>query len=56
MQIGTSACARALSACFDSLCDGAIDRELTSKIGTVFGKYLCKISDADYDGIQTKYS
>ncbi|XP_073951938.1 solute carrier family 7 member 14 isoform X2 [Choristoneura fumiferana] len=36
--IGTSACARALSACFDSLCDGAISRHLAEKIGTVFGK------------------
>ncbi|CAG4962063.1 unnamed protein product [Parnassius apollo] len=36
--IGTSACARALSACFDSLCDGAIARYLASGIGTIFGK------------------
>ncbi|CAH0716502.1 unnamed protein product, partial [Brenthis ino] len=36
--IGTSACARALSACFDSLCDGAIARHLASKVGTMYGK------------------
>ncbi|XP_026759003.1 probable cationic amino acid transporter [Galleria mellonella] len=36
--IGTSACARALSACFDSLCEGAIARYLASKIGTLYGK------------------
>ncbi|XP_053624373.1 solute carrier family 7 member 14 [Plodia interpunctella] len=36
--IGTSACARALSACFDSLCDGAISRYLAKNVGTVFGK------------------
>ncbi|XP_063837977.1 solute carrier family 7 member 14, partial [Ostrinia nubilalis] len=31
--IGTSACARALSACFDSLVDGAIAREFASAVG-----------------------
>ncbi|XP_060809714.1 probable cationic amino acid transporter [Amyelois transitella] len=36
--IGTSACARALSACFDSLCEGAIARQLAKKIGTLYGK------------------
>ncbi|CAK1554800.1 unnamed protein product [Leptosia nina] len=36
--IGTSACARALSACFDSLCDGALSNYLAEHIGTVFGK------------------
>ncbi|XP_028168853.1 probable cationic amino acid transporter [Ostrinia furnacalis] len=36
--IGTSACARALSACFDSLVDGAIAREFASAVGTVYGK------------------
>ncbi|XP_063634309.1 cationic amino acid transporter 2 [Cydia splendana] len=36
--IGTSACARALSACFDSLCDGAITKHLAGIFGTVFGK------------------
>ncbi|XP_026314055.1 probable cationic amino acid transporter [Hyposmocoma kahamanoa] len=36
--IGTSACARALSACFDSLCDGAIVRHLSSAVGTMYGK------------------
>ncbi|CAH4038700.1 unnamed protein product [Pieris brassicae] len=36
--IGTSACARALSVCFDSLCDGAITNFFASHIGTIFGK------------------
>ncbi|XP_069365156.1 solute carrier family 7 member 14 [Maniola hyperantus] len=36
--IGTSACARALSACFDSLCDGAISNYLASNVGTIYGK------------------
>ncbi|XP_045458435.1 probable cationic amino acid transporter, partial [Melitaea cinxia] len=36
--IGTSACARALSACFDSLCDGAISNYFSDKIGTIYGK------------------
>ncbi|XP_068619856.1 solute carrier family 7 member 14 [Battus philenor] len=36
--IGTSACARALSACFDSLCDGAIERSTAKNVGTIFGK------------------
>ncbi|KAJ0183707.1 hypothetical protein K1T71_000130 [Dendrolimus kikuchii] len=36
--IGTSACARALSACFDSLFDGAISRKLSKTVGTVYGK------------------
>ncbi|XP_049886328.1 probable cationic amino acid transporter [Pectinophora gossypiella] len=36
--IGTSACARALSACFDSLCDGAIGNTLASFFGTIYGK------------------
>ncbi|KAM3968397.1 solute carrier family 7 member 14 [Aphomia sociella] len=36
--IGTSACARALSACFDSLCEGAIARQLANKVGTIYGK------------------
>lgn len=39
LQIGTSACARALSACFDSLCDGAIVRHLASAVGTMYGKF-----------------
>ncbi|XP_035430919.1 probable cationic amino acid transporter isoform X2 [Spodoptera frugiperda] len=36
--IGTSACARALSACIDSLFDGAISVKMTENIGTIFGK------------------
>ncbi|XP_047040418.1 solute carrier family 7 member 14 [Helicoverpa armigera] len=36
--IGSSACARALSACFDSLFDGAISNKLAEKIGTMYGK------------------
>nr|XP_037868035.1 probable cationic amino acid transporter [Bombyx mori] len=36
--IGTSACARALSACFDSLFNGAISHHLALNIGTIFGK------------------
>ncbi|CAG9558659.1 unnamed protein product [Danaus chrysippus] len=36
--IGTSACARALSAALDTLFDGAIGRLLASKMGTFFGK------------------
>ncbi|KAF9804724.1 hypothetical protein SFRURICE_007627 [Spodoptera frugiperda] len=34
--IGTSACARALSACIDSLFDGAISVKMTENIGTIF--------------------
>ncbi|XP_075990964.1 solute carrier family 7 member 14 isoform X2 [Anticarsia gemmatalis] len=36
--IGTSACARALSACFDTLCNGAINKALADSIGTMYGK------------------
>ncbi|XP_026497032.1 cationic amino acid transporter 3 [Vanessa tameamea] len=36
--IGTSACARALSACFDSLFDGAISKYFSEKFGTIYGK------------------
>ncbi|KAI5641418.1 amino acid permease domain-containing protein [Phthorimaea operculella] len=36
--IGTSACARALSACFDSLCDGTIRHHLSDAVGTMYGK------------------
>ncbi|KAJ8737595.1 hypothetical protein PYW08_000190 [Mythimna loreyi] len=36
--IGSSACARALSACFDSLCNGAISSKLAEKLGTIYGK------------------
>ncbi|VVC90690.1 unnamed protein product [Leptidea sinapis] len=36
--IGTSSCARALSACFDSLCNGVISEYFGSKLGTIFGK------------------
>ncbi|XP_023939352.2 probable cationic amino acid transporter [Bicyclus anynana] len=37
-MIGTCACARALSACLDSLLDGAISNYVASKTGTIFGK------------------
>lgn len=36
--IGTSACACALSACFNSIADGAITKKLTESIGTFWGK------------------
>ncbi|KAJ8737378.1 hypothetical protein PYW07_000649 [Mythimna separata] len=36
--IGSSACARALSACFDSLCNGAITLKLAETFGTMYGK------------------
>ncbi|KAL4717737.1 hypothetical protein ACJJTC_000886, partial [Scirpophaga incertulas] len=36
--IGSSACARALSACVDSLCDGIVSRKLKQLFGTIFGK------------------
>lgn len=35
--IGTSACACALSACFDALSNGAISAGLVSNVGTLFG-------------------
>lgn len=38
---GTSACACALSASFDSLSGGAIGRSIASSIGTVISKYCC---------------
>lgn len=44
IQIGTSACARALSACFDSLFNGAINRELANKVGTMYGKLFSYIT------------
>ncbi|XP_039279370.1 probable cationic amino acid transporter [Nilaparvata lugens] len=36
--IGTSACACALSACFDALTDGAISSLVTESVGTFFGR------------------
>ncbi|XP_077301601.1 solute carrier family 7 member 14 [Arctopsyche grandis] len=36
--IGTSACACALSACFDALSNGAINTALANSLGTVFGR------------------
>ncbi|KAG6458116.1 hypothetical protein O3G_MSEX010680 [Manduca sexta] len=38
MWIGTSACARALSACLDSLFNGAISNHLANNFGTIYGK------------------
>ena len=35
--IGTSACACALSACLDSLANGAISNALKNSLGTIFG-------------------
>jgi cationic amino acid transporter 14 len=37
-MIGTSACACALSASFDSLSGGSIGRSLADTFGTIFGK------------------
>ena len=37
--IGTSACACALSACFDALANGAISSAIAGAVGTMFGKY-----------------
>lgn len=37
--LGTSACACALSASFDSLSGGAIGRSIAGTIGTIFGKF-----------------
>nr|CAD7592242.1 unnamed protein product [Timema genevievae] len=36
--IGTSACACALSACFDALANGAISNAITGAVGTMFGR------------------
>ena len=36
--IGTSACACALSACFDAITTGAITQKLSDSIGTFHGK------------------
>ncbi|XP_046397348.1 probable cationic amino acid transporter [Ischnura elegans] len=36
--IGTSACACALSACFDSLADGAISESVAGAVGTILGR------------------
>ncbi|XP_041987223.1 probable cationic amino acid transporter [Aricia agestis] len=38
--IGTSACARALSACFDALLEGSITKYFAARLGTFFGKPL----------------
>lgn len=35
--IGTSACACALSACFDAISDGAVTKKLTESLGTFMG-------------------
>lgn len=37
--IGTSACACALSACFDAMANGAITQAIAENVGTIFGKY-----------------
>lgn len=39
-QIGTSACARALSACFDTISNGAITRQQADTFGTIYGEIL----------------
>jgi cationic amino acid transporter 14 len=36
--IGTSACACALSACFDALTNGAINGAIGGAVGTMFGE------------------
>ena len=36
--IGTSACACALSACFDVICDNAISNGIKGSLGTIMGK------------------
>lgn len=36
--IGTSACACALSACFDALSNGAISESIKGAVGTIFGR------------------
>lgn len=36
--IGTSACACALSACFDALANGAISATVSGSVGSIFGK------------------
>ncbi|XP_075213669.1 solute carrier family 7 member 14 [Lycorma delicatula] len=36
--IGTSACACALSACFDALANGAINQKVAETVGTIFGR------------------
>lgn len=38
--IGTSACACALSACFDAISDGAITKKLGESLGTIWGMSL----------------
>lgn len=38
LNLGTSACACALSASFDSLSGGSIGRSIAASIGTIFGK------------------
>lgn len=41
--IGTSACACALSACFDALSNGAISKGISESVGTLFGKLVNKL-------------
>lgn len=38
--IGTSACACALSACFDALANGAISKAIHENVGVAIGKLL----------------
>lgn len=38
--IGTSACACALSACFDALANHAITHAISENVGTIFGTFL----------------
>ena len=38
--IGTSACACALSACFDALTEGAVSESIGNTFGTIFGEYI----------------
>lgn len=41
---GTSACACALSASFDSLSGGAIGRSIAGAIGTIFGELILSVA------------
>lgn len=48
--IGTSACACALSACFDALSNGSIRKAAEESIGTLFGEYNKIVSNTQsYD-------
>lgn len=47
--IGTSACACALSASFDSLSGGSISKSIAASIGTVFGKWTTSKNVLNYD-------